>query len=75
MNKSLQINIGERRAAHDLMMATAAQNGVDAIEVAEPNRALCEALDNWHIDASDNFYPWKDVFELKLNSSKIIQHL
>lgn len=35
MVKVLQINIGERRCAHDLMMAMAANIGADVIVVVE----------------------------------------
>lgn len=39
MTKFLQINIGECREAHDLMMAVAKLNA-DIIAVSEPNKAL-----------------------------------
>lgn len=37
MIKFLQINIGERRAAHHLILATIEQIGADIILVTEPN--------------------------------------
>lgn len=46
----LQINIGEGRGAHHLMMATAAKLDVDVILVSEPNKSLCEQLDTRNTD-------------------------
>lgn len=46
----LQINIGEGRRAHDMMLATAIQVKADAIIVAEPNKALCEGLESTFLD-------------------------
>lgn len=46
----LQINIGECRVAHDLMMATATQIGIDIALVSEPNKALCEGLEGCFLD-------------------------
>lgn len=50
MVKFLQINIGECRAAHDLMLATASQMDVGVILVSEPNRTLCKGLDRNFMD-------------------------
>jgi len=51
MIRILQINIGEGRAAHDLMLATAAQMEVDILAVTEPNKAISQHLDRWYLDS------------------------
>lgn len=48
----LQINIGECRAAHDLLRATAALRGADLLFISEPNRILGFSLDGWFFDSS-----------------------
>jgi hypothetical protein len=50
MVKILKINIGQCRAAHDLMMATASQMEAEVILVFEPNRTLCNGLDRNFMD-------------------------
>lgn len=51
MTSFLQVNIGERNAAHDLMIPTAAQLGTEVVIISEPNRALSAKLDGWYMDA------------------------
>jgi len=52
MIKFMQINVDGRRNAHDLMMATASQQGVDVLVISEPH--LCgQEYDGWYSDAGN----------------------
>lgn len=48
----LQINIGECRGTHHLMLATAAQICASVLLVSEPNRLLIQNRDHWYSDLS-----------------------
>lgn len=52
MVKILQVNIGECRAAHDLLLVTAAQIGADIIILSKSNKARGKPIDGWYFDAS-----------------------
>lgn len=52
MIKFMQINVNGRKNAHDLMMATASQQGVDVLIISEPHR--CGQDNNgWYSDAGN----------------------
>jgi len=53
MMRVLQINIGERRAAHDLMSKTANSMKADILAVSEPNKILSHKLDRWYLDSGE----------------------
>lgn len=52
MIKFMQINVDGRKNAHDLMMATASQQGVDVLIISEPHRSG-QDYDGWYSDAGN----------------------
>ena len=55
--KYLQVNLGRRRVAVDLLMATAARKDVDILLISEPNKAMARQQ-GWVTDVNEGASLW-----------------